>query len=258
MARIAVHFLPSLVSSAALSDGAVVVIDALRATTTIVHALAAGALQVRPCLEVDEARQLAAKLAPSQVVLGGERQGIRIDGFDLGNSPTEYSANVVAGRTVIFTTTNGTRAMLHAAAAKTILIGAFVNRRAIVDALADEPTIHLLCAGTRGEITREDVLAAGAIVDGLAPSGAGLQLNDQAVIARDAWRAAVPLVAYDNAVRLTTELVAALRDSEGGRNLIAEGFEPDIATASQMDRFRLVPIFDPRTGTVTCAKRPAG
>jgi 2-phosphosulfolactate phosphatase len=241
-----VHLLPGLVEPADLAGRTVVVIDVLRATTTICHALAAGATAVVPCLEIGEARAKAKELTgPS--VLGGERQGRRIEGFDLGNSPTEYTEASVGGRTVIFTTTNGTRAMHRAAEAADILIGAFANRAALVRELRSCERVDLLCAGTHGAITAEDCLLAGAVVEGLAGGpgeylacGPG-ELNDQARLARDAWRT----------IRGGGPLAAALRECQGGRNLIAEGFDADIDTAAVLDRFDFVPRLDPKTGRIT-------
>src|SRR5258706_13920045 len=131
-----VYLLPALVEPAQLAGKTAVVIDVLRATTTIVHALAAGATQVIPCLEVDEARRIAAELG-ERAISGGERGGKQIPGFDLGNSPAEYSRERVAGKTVVFTTTNGTRAMLRCKAARRVLLGAFVNFSAVCRELVD-------------------------------------------------------------------------------------------------------------------------
>src|SRR5687768_3032349 len=118
-----VHFLPELTSPEELAGGVVVVIDVLRASTTITYALAAGARELIPCLEIDDARAAATKLPPAQVVLGGERQGLPIAGFDLGNSPRDYTPERVGGKTVVFTTTNGTKAMLQCRQAARVLIG---------------------------------------------------------------------------------------------------------------------------------------
>jgi 2-phosphosulfolactate phosphatase len=233
-----VHLLPSLVEQADLAGRTVVVIDVLRATTTICHALAAGATAVVPCLEIDEARATAGQVS-GPVVLGGERKGLRIEGFDLGNSPTEYTPASVGGRTVVFTTTNGTRAMHRAAQAAEVLIGAFANRGGLIRELRSRGGVDLLCAGTHGAITAEDCLLAGAVVDGLADEAR--ELNDQARLARDAWRT----------VRGGGSLAAALRECQGGRNLIAEGFDADIDTAAVLDRFDFVPRLDPRTGRIT-------
>src|SRR5690242_16614412 len=111
---IRVHLLPALIAPEQLADGVTVVIDVLRATTTITAALAVGASEVIPCLEVEDARRAVANLPTGQPVLGGERGGVRNDGFDLANSPCEYTAQSIGGKTLVFTTTNGTRAMLHA------------------------------------------------------------------------------------------------------------------------------------------------
>jgi 2-phosphosulfolactate phosphatase len=234
-----VHFLPHLTTPDDLAGATVVVIDVLRATTTIVHALAAGATLVVPCLEVDEARQIAARLG-ADAVLGGERGGRRINGFHLGNSPAEYTPQTVGGKTVVFTTTNGTRAMLLCARAKRVLLGAFVNLSAVCGAVREEPVVHLLCAGTDGEITREDALFAGAVADELAQGRepASLRLNDQAEIAADAWRTASGNLAAG------TLLTSAFRNSRGGRNLVEIGHEEDLDIAAMIDRFDFVPHLD--------------
>src|SRR5205823_10380648 len=139
----------------------VVVIDVLRATTTIVHALAAGAREVVPCLEVEDARRIAAELGKA-AILGGERRGLPIPGFDVGNSPAEYTRQRVGGKTVVFTTTNGTRAMQRCKFASRVLLGAFVNFSAVCRELAVVDHVALVCAGTDGHVTREDTLLAGA------------------------------------------------------------------------------------------------
>ena len=265
LTEIRAHFLPQLVSPGELAGGVAVVIDVLRATTTITAALAAGAREVIPCLEVDDARREAANLPPGQAVLGGERGGLKIDGFDLGNSPSDYTPAAVAGRSLVFTTTNGTRAMLHARAADEIWLAALVNLSAVVGRCAERKRIDLLCAGTGGKITREDVLLAGAIVARLtAPAGDRhrsaialkeiavneLVLNDQAAIARDAWLLAV---AKQGTQPLADLLRKQLRQTQGGRNLAALDLEDDLADAAAIDRYAIVPRFDPRSGRITPA-----
>lgn len=245
-----VFLLPDLAGTEELSGRTAVVIDVLRATTTIVHALAAGAQAVLPCAEVEQARQIAQRLG-GEALLAGERGGLPIPGFDLGNSPREFTPARVAGKTIVFTTTNGTRALLRSANATRILLAAFVNFSAVCRELAGHEQVAIVCAGTDGEVTREDVLLAGALVDDLTrgepPGPAGRrtawQLNDQAEIAADAWR---------TAVRLLTDrpLGLALRLSRGGRNLIEIGQENDIDLAAQIDRFDLVPCYDPASGQI--------
>ena len=233
--QIDVYLLPALVDPVELEGKAVVVIDVLRATTTIVHALAAGASEVAPCEEIEDAKKLAATLG-AQAVLSGEREGLPIPGFDLGNSPAEYTRERVGGKTLVFTTTNGTRAMHRCRHAARVLLGAFVNFSAICRELADDEQIALICAGTDGHVTREDTLLADAMVDDLARTRKR-ELNDQAEIAADAWQ---------TAVRLLTDrpLGIMLRDSRGGRNLIETGQENDIDLAAQIDKFDIVPRLD--------------
>jgi 2-phosphosulfolactate phosphatase len=241
---LAVHFLPALVSADEVAAGDVAMIDVLRASTTITHALAAGAAVVIPCREIEEARDKAAKFPPGAVVLGGERGGLPIAGFDLGNSPGEYTRAAVDGKTVVFTTTNGTQALMHCRAAARVFIGGFVNLSAVVRRLAGERPIHLLCAGTRGQVTREDVLCAGALCELLRETVVDASLiNDQARIAMDCWRAAVPHGARPPRA-LAGELSLALHDTQGGRNLMAIGLEHDIDVAAEVDRFDIVPQLD--------------
>lgn len=254
MRKLHVHFLPDLVEPRALAGATVVVIDVLRATTTLCHALASRATAVRITEEVDAARQMAAESPRDQVVLGGERGGVRIAGFDLGNSPTEYTPETVGGKTVVFTTTNGTRAMLRCGLARRMLLGAFVNRLAVTEALFAEPEVHLVCAGTRGEITREDVLLAGALVElQTAPRLPECDLNDQAALAVDAWQTTIPKHTRDDKAALQAALVHALASSQGGRNLALEGFTADIPHCAAIDRFDIVPVVDPGTWTATLA-----
>ena len=239
MQELRVHLLPALVDPAELAGRTVVVVDVLRATTTICYALAAGAECVVPCLEIDEARATAAKLGAT-TLLGGERLGRRIEGFHFGNSPTEYTAKAVDGRTVVFTTTNGTRAMRRAAQAGELLMGAFVNLSTIVAALAECDRVDILCAGTGGVITAEDALFAGAVVERVDLPTA--LLNDQALLARDAWR---------TSATSGRSLATALRECQGGRNLIAEGFDADIDTAAAIDACGVLPRLDQATGRIT-------
>jgi 2-phosphosulfolactate phosphatase len=214
-----------------------VVVDILRATTTIAYALAAGAAKVIPLLEVDRALEMKAQLGAA-AVLGGERGGQKIAGFDLGNSPAEYTKASVGGKTLLFTTTNGTRAMEMCRHASGVLLGSFANFSACCRELNSTPRIDILCAGTDGQITREDVLFAGAVIDDLRRSHPHLITNDQADIAADAWRAAAADFGGPK------PLAECLRASTGGRNLIEIGHERDIDIAAQIDKFDLIARLD--------------
>lgn len=270
MPRLNVHLLPYLVAECELADATVVVIDVLRATTTITYALAAGAAQVIPCLEIEDARRAATKFPRGDALLGGERGGVKIEGFDLGNSPDEYTPEVVKGRSVVFTTTNGTRAMMRCRQAKRVLIGSFVNLTAVSESIHGEENVHLVCAGTEGHVSFEDSFLAGWIVScrnsqGILTGFAELA-NDSALIVpslisgRAAYRWYVALAAprrenYQKQMQtirkkgqekdwLETRIAAALESGLGGRNVAALQGQADLLAAAQIDKFDFVPELD--------------
>lgn len=242
-----VFSLPSVASPAEIVGSTMVVIDVLRASTTIAFALDAGAKEVIPFLEVNETRAAAVQRKDESPVLGGERDGLPIAGFDLGNSPTEYTPESVGGKTVLFTTTNGTRAMMACREAQRVLIGAFVNATAVVERLLDCDRIGLVCAGTGGKVGRDDVLFAGLLVDRLQHrSGMTYKLNAQAITAQVNWTTSFTPPFALGAEPIDPEvLAAALRRSLAGEKLTRVGLEADILTVSQIDRFQRVPEMDP-------------
>ncbi|MDZ7617941.1 MAG: 2-phosphosulfolactate phosphatase [Patescibacteria group bacterium] len=246
-----VYALPHLVQPEELAGSTVVVIDVLRATTTICHAVAAGVEQVVPCLEVEDALAVAKSLS-GKVVLGGERGGLRINGFDLGNSPREYTSDRLDGATLVFTTTNGTRAMHHAHQAPRVILAAFVNASAVVQALVDEPQVYILCAGTCDQYSEDDVLLAGLLVERLERIGGfSYAQNAQAATAREYWFHSFAQPKAMGVEPLEPELlVPKLRMSAGGRNLVAVGLEDDLLDAAQIDRFDCVPEYYPATGRI--------
>jgi 2-phosphosulfolactate phosphatase len=244
-----VHFLPQSATPEALHGATAVVIDVLRATTTIVYALAAGARGVTPCLTIEEARRAALSLPAGQAIIAGERGGLPIKGFDLGNSPGEFTSEIVRGKQVVLTTTNGTKALLHCGASVKILLAAFVNLSALCAQLLSAAKVEVVCAGTDGHITREDVLVAGAIAQAMADAQ-NRRLNDEARIARDAWLA---IAAGAEAEDLEPRIVDALGASQGGANLIAIGMREDLQWAAKVDRFAIVPRFDAATGLIQAA-----
>jgi 2-phosphosulfolactate phosphatase len=225
-----VHVVPQLVAPESLRGSTVIVIDVLRATTTIIHALAAGCLSVRPCLEVEEARALAQSLPPDSAILGGERHGKPIHGFHLGNSPGDYSAAACAGKTVIFTTTNGTKAILHAAHADRVLLASFANFSAICEEIeAESRTVNILCAGADGQVAIEDSLLAGSLVVHACGYVDDLDIDD------GAWLA---MSAHDSYARYLREALDYGKSADGLSSL---GYDEDIDLAAQIDVFPIVP-----------------
>jgi len=246
---IKVHLLPKLFEPDELRGGIAVILDILRASTTIIHALTYGAESVISTEEIDESLAVKSSLPAGQVLLGGEREGTLIAGFDLDNNPFAYPAEVVRGKTIVFTTSNGTRALKRALQADRILIGGFVNLNAVVDVLLqDTRPIHLVCAGTMGKITQEDALCAGAIVDGVL---AGWNRRDTD-LADD--QAQLALHRYLQAAESETGLLAAMRNSFGGRNCRRLGYDDQIARAATVDLFDTVPEYDAATGKITITR----
>lgn len=241
-ASITVHLSPRLVQPEQLTGSIAVVIDVLRATTTMVHALVAGCTRIYPCAEIDEARELASRLRAERVLLGGERGGVRPPGFDLGNSPSEYTPEVCNGRPLVMTTTNGTRALVKSHSADRVLIAAFVNLGAVCDHLARETRpIHIICAGREEEICLDDSLVAGAIVT-MMSTKRDCALDDSARLARSAYE------------KHAGDLEAALRASSGGVPLVELGYDGDIRDACRVDRFSLVPVLEGHQSVVVASK----
>ena len=251
--RINVHYLPSEVDEKQLEGSAVAVIDVLRATSTICQALASGAREVVPFVEIEQARAAAERAGRGNVLLGGERKGLPIDGFDLGNSPAEYTGGRVGGRVVYMTTTNGTRALQHARLAKRVVAASLLNLSAVVASFQDEPRVEILCAGTDGTHTSEDVLLAGAIVWRLTEGDAGRAvLNEHAEAARREWQQVVD--AAGGAQGALHEIVTdRLNASLGGQNCIEVGNGDDIPYCSQVDLLDVLPQLDLREWKITAS-----
>jgi 2-phosphosulfolactate phosphatase len=241
-ASLHVHFLPALVSPDDLANNLVVMIDLLRASTTIIHALENGATKIIPCETVEETKLLQTDDSQS-VLLGGERGGEMIPGFDLDNSPFSYTEKKIKDKTILFTTTNGTKALKHACKARRILIGAFVNLDAVCSEIKKEKgAVHFLCAGTNGQISSEDVVCAGAMVHQILSENnnqTGITLNDQAQIAENFYRSTGP-----------AQIEETVRKSGGGLNLIKLGMDADINRSSEMNRFQSVPEFFPSSNCI--------
>lgn len=224
-----------------------VVIDTLRFTSTACIALHAGAASVSVAAEVEEARRLAGDMGRG-TLLCGERHCHRIEGFQLGNSPLEYSPAVVAKRNLVFSTTNGTRAVAAAEGAQQIVLASLLNRAAIVDWIfaSHHQRVWMVCAGTDCQIAAEDVLTAGAILCGCHTRDASSVLaNDSAAIALKLFESLCD--AFGNvSERAITRLMT---EAAGGQNLIQSGYDSDIAAVAQLDSVDFVPQNSPEHPT---------
>jgi 2-phosphosulfolactate phosphatase len=219
-----------------LSATVCVVFDVLRATSSIVTALANGATAVIPVAEIPEA--LALKQARPELLLAGEREGVRIRAdltggveFDLGNSPREFTRAQVGGRTIVLTTTNGSRALRACVGARAVLASSFLNLRATTEHLQSLPPANLLlvCSGTFDQAAFEDVLGAGALADLLWNGFAGNAASDSARMARQIY------------LQHRDDLTGAMEDSRNGRRLLGNpDLRDDVAWCLRRDVFRLV------------------
>jgi len=234
-ANIDVVFSPAeidLLPQRALANSVAVVFDVLRATSTMITALARGAAGIWPVSSIEEAWALKEKHPAA--LLGGERHGDRIEGFDLGNSPLEYD-EAVRGREIITTTTNGTVALRAVMHASSVLAAALLNAGAIAAHLNRQPARDLLlvCAGTFREAALEDVLAAGMLISLLPGRG----LTDAAQMALAVYR------------QEEHALLAALRRAKNGRALLAKGRKGEVDWCARPSVFPLVAEMD-RQGCV--------
>jgi 2-phosphosulfolactate phosphatase len=206
-----------------LRVSACAVIDVIRATSTIVSALAEGAEGVQPIASIDEA--FALKAQNPEAILAGERKGKPVEGFDLGNSPEDFTAERVGGRRVILTTTNGTQALAACTGARAVMTASLLNLDAVAARLRElGPPWIILCAGCDGEFGVDDAVVAGALAEALGQEHA--------------------LVYLYHSVR--TELAATLLGCAAGRELLKVGLEKDVPFCAQLNRFAIVPTLDAR------------
>lgn len=244
--RIDVAFTPAGLAGVEVAGRTVFVIDILRATTTICAALAHGARSCIPVASIEEAMRLAQTLERREVLLAGERQAVRIEGFDLGNSPREMTESVVRGKTLVITTTNGTDALLATAGAGQVYVAAAVNlgvaTRRAGEALAVRGDLLVICAGREGGFGLDDAYAAGRLLLGaLGGRRPRRGLNDAAQVALDLAR------------RYGGNWLRPLMSARAGRELVSLGFREDVTEAAQEDRYPVLPQFADRRITMARA-----
>lgn len=229
--RVHVALTPGELAGAGLHPQSAVVIDVFRAATTMATALFHGCRSIIPVLTPEEARERARAFRPGEILLGGERGGEPIAGFDLGNSPLEYTAGRVAGKSVILTTSNGTGALIAAAEAGATAVGALVNVQAVARwATRQGRDLTLLCAGEAGGVSLEDTVCAGLIVEEIAAGGVPLDLTDAAVVSRAVAR------------HYRDRLEHLPRDSTWGRHLARAGGEKDLSVCLALETCPVVPV----------------
>ncbi|MFB6099144.1 MAG: 2-phosphosulfolactate phosphatase [Salinibacter sp.] len=222
----------SNISEEDVQDRTVVVIDVLRACSTIVTALDRGARAVMPVLDMAQAGKIASNLDPDVYRLGGERNGEKIEGYHLGNSPQEYTEEVVDGRDIILNTTNGTRALQQAKEADHLVAACFLNAGRVVDFVREhDDAVTIVCAGRQNRLALEDTLCAGLILDRL-------------------WNGHEPYPVTDSAHTAYTlyhtdrnDLENALRGANHAEWLAHQNFEEDLDYCFQIDALSVLPYY---------------
>lgn len=216
----------------------VAVIDVLRASTTIATALASGARAVIPFESSEEAVTRSKQFERGAYLLAGERKMLRMEGFDLGNSPLEHTASAVEGKTVLLATTNGTKALLAVQGARDVVVASYVNLTGVSSmlraALRGGADISIICAGQERQFALEDAACAGRFVQNVTRRLSGVELNDAALAA-----SLLDRKYGDNLMRL-------FETAAHGRALAAAGFEGDLAACAAVDSFPVIPIYQDR------------
>jgi 2-phosphosulfolactate phosphatase len=236
--KLDVLLIPGELTPGAVLGRVVAVIDVLRASTSIAVALDNGARSVVPLESTDTAIMWSKQFDREKVVLAGELKMMPIAGFDIGNSPREFSAEVVSGRTVLMTTTNGTRALLSLQGARDVVVAAYVNHAAVNAMLRTaaraDTDISIVCAGHEGHFSLEDAACAGHYVR-------SISLRNRSVVLNDGARACELI---DR--RYGDNIEKIFRDSVHGQALAEAGFGEDLLACAAVDSHPVVPIYQER------------
>jgi len=235
--KIDVYFTPLGLNAGDLTGRGVVVIDVLRATSSIVAALSSGAKAVVPAATSEEAVRLTANLEKDGIVLAGERRMVKIEGFGLGNSPREMTAEAVAGKTIVLATTNGTPALVAAQGGDPVLVAAAVNFSAVAEraraVFTERGDLVIICAGREKQFALEDAYTAGRLVKAVKKGARKVTLNDAAQVSLDL---AGQQGGWED----------AFEASDAARQLIEAGLGDDVAYCAHPDRFSVVPVYADR------------
>ena len=212
----------------AIGDATVVVIDVVRATTTIIEALANGARAIYPTTSTEDAVRLAASMGREDTLLCGERKGRKVEGFDLGNSPGEYTEEAVRDMKLVMSTTNGTKALRVGQEGARLLPCAFTNLGAVANEVKTDEHLVIICAGQEDSFSLDDALCAGHLAKRVLGEAGG----DENV--NDATRAALALASVQEPTR------EVLSRAAGGAAVIEIGLADDLDICADVDRHDIV------------------
>ncbi len=223
---------PNNVDELYFTSKTTVVIDVLRATSVIVQALNNGAKEIIPVGSIDFAMKISVNAHGGQTLLCGERNTKMIDGFDLGNSPQDYTKGLVHRKSIILFTTNGSKAIVKAKYSNKLLVASFNNLSVIAERLIDLGSdVEIVAAGSNGMFCIEDTICSGALIQTMKSLKEDIEITDAG------WAS---LVLND---QFGSDIGKMLRESEHGKILIGNGFEEDLAFCSERDNMPIVPFY---------------
>jgi 2-phosphosulfolactate phosphatase len=209
-----------------------VVIDVLRATSTIVTAISNGAKEIVPVATIEFAVKVSGGMFGGQTLLGGERNTKKIEGFALGNSPLEYSKDVVDGKSIVFYTTNGTKAIAKARYSDNLILCSFLNISAVANHLIKlNNDIEIVCAGRNNYFSIEDSVCAGMLVTKIKNHYSDLELNDSAKAS---------IILYE---KFSKNIPKMMRTADHAKLLLGNGFEADLDYCSKIDLLDTIPYY---------------
>jgi len=233
MKNLEVVFTPEEIKNRRLTDKLIVVVDVLRASSTIVTALSNGCIGFVPIFSPEQARKKAKQFTREKVLLGGERKGKKIKGFNLGNSPREYQREIVKGKMIIFSTTNGIKTLEMVKDASRIIIGSFLNLQACSNYCSNFPgDVILVCAGREGCFSLEDSVCAGMLINSL-----------RDIFSHNTWEMDSNITAQLLYEKFGNNILKLLQKCYHGRYLESIGLREDLGFCSQTNLFSIVPVF---------------
>lgn len=230
--KVNVLFSPIVADELYFTGKTTVVIDVLRASSTIITALNNGAKEVVPVGTIEFAVKVSGGMFGGQTLLGGERNTKKIEGFALGNSPLEYEEKIVNGKSIVFYTTNGTKALTKAKFSENLFVCSFLNLSAVAKHLVSlKKNVEIICAGRNNFFSLEDTVCAGKLVSEILSLEPEAEINDSV---------AASLALNE---KYGGDLLKMLKESDHGKLLLENGFEEDINYCSQLNIYNTIPYY---------------
>jgi 2-phosphosulfolactate phosphatase len=231
--KLSVLFSPINADELFFTNKTTIVIDVLRASSSIIAAFSNGAKEVIPMATVDFAVKLSGGMFSGQTLLCGERNTKMIDGFAIGNSPSEYSGEVVKNKRIVFYSTNGSKAIVKAKYSENLFVCSFNNLKAVADHIAKlNSDVEILCAGNENRFSLEDSVCSGMLISELRNININIELADSSLAAFALYKS------------LGINILEMLKNSEHGKKLLENGFEGDLEYCSRANITSTIPFYD--------------